>query len=73
MVSEFQHHMNEKIRIRNGKKHYSVKGTGATLDIQQRYDGASDKMVHVDDAMLQLLRKNLPSGKFSDRNKVRWY
>ena len=50
-------------RIRNGKVIIRLKGYGATLDIQQRYDGASDKMVPVDDATLQLLRKNLPPGK----------
>jgi len=65
--------------IRNGKESVTgrniiwLKGAGATLDIQQRYDGASDKMVLVDDATLQLLRNNLPPGKTSDRNKVRWY
>ena len=67
---------NEKIPWKEsvtGKNIIQLKGYGATLDIQQRYDGASDKMVPVDDATLQLLRKTFPSGKISDRNKVRWY
>jgi len=45
-----------------GRNIIRLKGPGATLDIQQRYDRASDKMVAVDDATLQLLRKNLPTG-----------
>ena len=57
---------NEKIPWKEfvtGKNIIRLKGYGATLDIQQRYDGASDKMVPVDDATLQILRKNLPPGK----------
>ena len=38
--------------IRNGKNIIRLKGPGATLDIQQRYDGASDRMVPVDDETL---------------------
>ena len=48
--------------IRKGGTLFGYKDYGATLDIQQRYDGASEKMVPVDDATLQLLRKNFPSG-----------
>ena len=57
---------NEKIPWKEsvtGRSIIRLKGPGATLDIQQRYDGASDKMIPVDDATLQLLRKNLPLGK----------
>ena len=56
--------------IRNGKNVIRLKGPGATLDIQQRYDGASDRMVPVDDETLQMLRKNLPPGKKFVRNKT---
>ena len=57
---------NEKIPWKEsvtGQNIIRLKGHGATLDIQQRYNGASDKVVPVDDATLQLLRKNLPPGK----------
>ena len=40
-----------------------LKGPCATLDIQRRYDGASDEMVPVNDATLQILRKKITSGK----------
>jgi hypothetical protein len=46
-----------------GRNIIRLKGSGATLDIQQRYDGASDKMVPVVDATVQLLLKILPPGK----------
>ena len=47
---------NEKIiwkESETGKNIIQLKGTGATLDIQQRYDGASDRMGPVDDATLR--------------------
>jgi len=46
-----------------GKNIIRLKVSGDTLDIQQRYDGASDRMVPVDDATLQILRKHLPPGE----------
>ena len=52
---------NEKIPLKEsvtGRNIIRLKGPGATLDTQQRYDGTSDKMVPVDDAMLQMLRKS---------------
>ena len=52
-----------------GRSIIRLKVPGATLDTQQRYDGASDKMVAVDDASLQLLRKNLPPEKIPKQDK----
>ena len=46
---------NEKIPWKEyvtGKNIIRLKGPGATFDIQQRYDGASDRMVPVDDETL---------------------
>jgi hypothetical protein len=48
---------NEKIPWKEsvtGKNIIRLKGSRATLNIQQRYDGASDKMVPVDDATIQV-------------------
>ena len=54
-----------------GKNIIWLNGPGATLNIQQRYDDASDRMVPVDDETLQMLRNNLPQGKKFDQNKMR--
>ena len=57
---------NEKIPWKEsvtGKNIIRLKGPGATLNIQERYDGALNRMVPVDDETLQMLRKKLPPGK----------
>ena len=57
---------NEKIPWKQsvtGKNIIRLKGPSATLNIQERYDGAFNRMVPVDDETLQVLRKKLPPGK----------
>ena len=46
-----------------------LKRPSAILDIQELYDGASDRMVPVYDATQQILRKKLPPGKFSIKTR----